>query len=414
VENAKVPPSVDELRTLAIDLIRAQDWPELLALEAALRADSEYWIQFWGAACAIAAWHQRRPDARDMLQECISGGFHQVDDFGSSFDSSFGTEPDWPDLLARIRANLPPPPVELISWPCAKPAYPLRLFRLEPDGEARLAARLPAAGQGAWATAQRLLHWVTSRWRHIGTNHYDSGDANTILDRVERGERFACKEYTIVLTQALNAMQIPARGVGLYRAGYHAGMGGGHAVSEAWMDDLGRWVLLDGQNGATWRDSGGMPLGVLELQQRFLAGHQPEFSGTGHNFDAGDAGQWFSYFHAAGVTGVTWSDRPFAPLLEGSTVISCDRLADGSEDVAPDLAAISTGITDDHGPALAFRASHPYPAGFAVTGPDGERRELELDQGLPLYGPAGDHHLSVAVRTRYADLRPHAVHYVVR
>jgi hypothetical protein len=413
VDEMKAPP-IDELRTLAIDFVRAEGWPELLALEAALRADGECWIPIWGPACAIAAWHQDRPDARDLLQECISGGFYQVENFDSAFDSSFGTEPDWPDVLERIRANFPAPPVELVRWPCAQPAFPLSLFRLDRDAEAMLAARLPAPASSAWVTAQQLLDWVTNRWRHTTAHHDDSNDANAVLDRVERGERFACKEYTIVLTQALNAVAIPARRVSLYRPGYYAGSGGGHAVSEAWVDDLGRWVLLDGQNGATWRDSGGMPLGVLELQQRLRAGDRPEFSGTGHNFDADDAEMWFSFFHAAGATGVAWSDGPYVPLMEGSTVIPCDRLAHGSRDVAPDLAAVSTGIVDDHGPALVFSASHPYAIGFAVTGQDGEHRELELDQPLPLSGSAGDRHLSVATRTRYADLRPHAVQYVVR
>ena len=122
-----------------------------------------------------------------------------------------------------------------------------------------------------------------------------------------------------------------------------------------------------------------------------MAGDRPEFSGTGHNFDAG-AESWFSF----------------------ATVIPCDRLADGFRDVAPDLAAVSTGIVDDHGPALVFHASHPYATGFAVTGQDGERRELERDQPLRLARAAGAHHFSVAARTRYADLRPQALHYVVR
>lgn len=412
MDGMKAPP-VDELRALAVDSIRAEGWPELLALEAALRADSEYWITFWGPACAIAAWHQGRPDARDLLQECVSGGFYQVEIFDGAFDTSFGTEPDWPDVLERIRANFPAPPVELVRWPCAQPAFPLSLFRLDRDGEARLAARLPEADSSAWATAQQLLGWVTSRWRHTSANHANSDDANAVLDRVERGERFACKEFTIVLTQALNAVAIPARRVSLYRPGYYAGIGGGHAVSEAWVDDLGRWVLLDGQNGATWRDPDGTPLGVLELQRRLRAGDRPEFSGTGHNFDA-DAETWFSFFHAAGATGLAWSDGPYVPLVEGSTVLPCDRLTDSFGDVAPDLAAISTGIVDDHGPALVFHASHPYATGFAVTGQDGERRELERDQPLRLAGAAGAHHFSVAARTRYADLRPQALHYVVR
>jgi hypothetical protein len=50
----------------------------------------------------------------------------------------------------------------------------------------------------------------------------------------------ACREYTVVLTQALNTVQIPARRISLFRDGYYAGVGGGHAVTEAWIDDLGK------------------------------------------------------------------------------------------------------------------------------------------------------------------------------
>ena len=49
---------------------------------------------------------------------------------------------------------------------------------------------------------------MTRRWRHSGATHDYSQDANVVLDRVERGERFGCREYSIVLAQALNAVQI--------------------------------------------------------------------------------------------------------------------------------------------------------------------------------------------------------------
>ena len=41
----------------------------------------------------------------------------------------------------------------------------------------------------------------------------------------------------------------PARNLGLFQDNYHVGFGRAHRVSEAWIDDLCRWVVLDGQNG---------------------------------------------------------------------------------------------------------------------------------------------------------------------
>jgi Transglutaminase-like superfamily len=236
-----------------------------------------------------------------------------------------------------------------------------------------------------------------------------------VLDRVERGDRFACLEYTIVLTQALNAVRIPARPISLLRSDYHAGMGTAHAVTEAWIDDLGKWVLLDGQNGAVWRGADGIPLGTLELQHRYLAGDQPEFSGGGRNFCADDAAEWFTYFHAFGVTGtLAWSAGPYVPMLEVSRVIASQRLADSSADVVPDLAAISTGVTDHQGPALVFGTDHPYATGFQLTDADGSTSVLGPGQPLPLTREPGEHRRTVAVQTRYGTLTPQPLVYLVR
>jgi Transglutaminase-like superfamily len=408
-------PLLDELRIKATDNIRAERWPELLALEPSLRADTQYWFEMWGPACAMAAWHEKRRDARELLEECIRGGFHQPEIFGVLFDNSFGTEPGWPELLARIKSNVPLPPVELVHWPCAPPILPLGLGRLDPAGETRLAARLPEPQPGAWATAEALLAWATSRWRHSDAVHDRSLDANVILDRAEQGDRFACREYTVVLTQALNAVQIPARRIALFMTGYHAGIGTGHAVTEAWVDDLGKWVLLDGQNGAVWRDADQVPLNVYELQQRYRAGQQPSFTGTGPNFIPDDAGDWFSYFYAAAVIGhLAWSDSPFTPIMEGSTVLSCDRLVNSDAYVIPDLAAISTGIADHDGPALTFHSDHPYASGFLIMERDGRAISLNLGQPLPLTGTPGERELTVAARTRYGSLAPQRLRYIIR
>ena len=271
-----------------------------------------------------------------------------------------GTEPDWPALRARIKSNAPLPPVTLVRWPCSRPSLPLGLSRLDAAGAARLTARLPRPQPGALATAEMLLGWVTDRWRHSGGSHDAPDDANIVLDRVEQGERFACVEYTVVLTQALNAVQIPARPISLFRLDYHADLGPDHVVTEAWIDDLGKWVVLDGQNGAVWRDADGVPLSVLELQQAYLVGDQPEFSGRGHNFEPDDVAGWFRYFYAAacpaswpghpGRTCRSWRALPSSPA---SCFPSLCRLA-------PDLAEISTGVADHEGPALVFRATSFY------------------------------------------------------
>ena len=408
--------SVGRLRTLATDHMRAERWADLVALEPDLRADGEYWWGVWGPACAIARWHCGRADARDLLEECIAAGLYEPD-FGTGFEESFGTEPGWPELHARIAASVPPPPVELIGWPRARPILPLGLSRLDETGAARLAARLPEPQASALATAEMLLGWVTRRWHHSGSTHDYSQDANVVLDRVEGGERFACREYTVVLTQALNAVQIPARPITMLRRDYHAGISGGHAVTEAWIDDLGKWAVFDGQNGAVWRDADGIPLGVLELQRRYERGDQPEFSGSGPNWDAGGgaaAASWFGYFHTAGVTGtLAWSAGPYAPVRDRTAVIDSVLLADTTADVAPDLAAIRTGVADREGPALVFTTDHPYATGFQVTDAGGGATAIRPPKSFPLAREAGEYRLKVAVMTRYGTLTPKPLHYLV-
>jgi hypothetical protein len=410
--------SVGRLRTLAIDHIRAERWADLTALEPDLRADGQFWSSLWGPSCAIARWHCERADARDLLEECIAAGFYEPD-FGTAFEDSFGTEPDWPALRTRIAASVPPPPVELICWPRAQPIPPLGLARLDETGETRLRARLPEPQASALATAEMLLSWVTRRWRHSGATHDYSQDANVVLDRVERGERFGCREYNIVLAEALNAVQIPARRISLFRRDYHAGAAGAHAVTEAWIDDLGKWALLDGQNGAVWRDADGIPLSALELHRRYERGDRsqlPEFSGSGPNFDAGnDPVAWFGYFHAVGVTdALAWSAGPYVPIMERTTVVESQQLADTTADVAPDLAAIRMGVADRDGPALVFTSDHPYATGFQVTDAGRGATIVPPGQPFPLAREPGEYHATVAVMTRYGALTPHPLHYRVR
>ena len=418
--------TMDELRNVATDHARASRWAELAALEPELRADAEYWIGLWGPLCAIAQWHEGRDDARGLLEECISAGFHDVEALRKELDESFGTVADWPELRARMEANIPPPPVELTRWPCARPILPLELMRLDQAGEEKLRARLPAPSPRALTTAEELLAWVAGRWRHSTMGHVGTNDANLVLDRVEAGDRFACVEYTIVLTQALNAVQIPARALSVLRPGYHASRGTGHAVTEAWIDDLGAWVLLDGQNGATWRDSDDRPLSALDLQRRHRAGDRPQsgqspsgqlrYVGSGRNFNADEADTWFSYFDTVAVgRGHAWSARPYVPIMEINGVLRSSRLTDNDADVAPDLSAISTSVTDQDGPALVFHADHPYATGFMVTDTvTNAATALGAAQPFPLAGEPGDRRLTVAVTTPYGTLSPRHLDYVIR
>lgn len=396
---------LDALRQEAIDHLRASRWAELLALETDLATDVDYWATAWGLSCAVAAYHLGRDDAVDRLEALIDVGFHDIAMHDELFADTFATLPDWPGLRARIVANRPPPPIELVDWPTATPHHPLGLDRLPPDEEGRLAARLPAATSTALGSALALLDWVTHRWRHTGANHVDSRSAHEVLDRVADGERFACREYTILLTQGLNAIGIPARVLAVYRDGYHAGMGTGHAVTEAWIDDLGRWIVLDGQNGSTWRDADGEPLGVAALQAMHAAGLVARLDGSGPNVRPGSDAEWMSYFASCSTGGMSWRPGGYVPVSEAARVVASSPLLRSATPPSPDLAEIATHVVEvDGGAAVRFTTTHPYAAGFTISADAGTPAEVGLESTLDLRRPAGLHRWRVATRTAYGSL----------
>jgi hypothetical protein len=188
------------------------------------------------------------------------------------------------------------------------------------------------------------------------------------LRRVDAGQRFACVEYSLVLAQALNALGIPARKLSLRQQNYHVGLGRGHVVSEAWIDDLCRWVVLDGQNGMYWTGDDGKPLGAPELQR-------------------------------AAQSGV---------VFQRDRLVLSNRLEHQPDVLYPDLSQIGVQTTlDDGRPALRLSAAHPYGRGFVV---DGERLPADV---LPLDLQPGDHELTLAVLTSYGALPGKRLRYHV-
>lgn len=253
----------------------------------------------------------------------------------------------------------------------------------------------------AWDTAVQLLEWTTTRWEH-SNNHVDDGDAVDVLDGVAYGRRFACVECSIVLSQALNAVGIPARRMSLRGRDSHVGFGRSHVVTEAWIDDLGKWVVLDGQNGAWW-GTASEPLGYAELHDRFAGGLQrPAMVTTARNLPSQDQDVWFSYFDSAISSGMAWN-RPYVATLQGQSA-PVRLLAAPSANVHPDLSQLATAIADlPDGPGVAFTPAHPYASGVRVGG-----RDVAVDQAVPLAELMADVTvIDVAAVTAYGALSAH-------
>lgn len=212
-------PELDALRAKAQDLANAKDWPGLLALRSRLEQDHVFWADLWGPTCALAARLTGEPDATDLLAGLVAAGFSQPEIFGGELDAAFADDPRWPEISAAMRSRAAPLPIALTEWPVLTPAAPLGLFELASRAE-ELRSQLPQPLASAWETAQAMLAWVTSRWRHANA-HMEIDDAVECLRRVDAGQRFACVEYSLVLCQALNALRIPSRRVSLSQPGYH-------------------------------------------------------------------------------------------------------------------------------------------------------------------------------------------------
>jgi hypothetical protein len=403
---ADVPRELAELRLRAEQCLREDRYQELLELVPLLRSDVEWWTHLWAPGAALAAHHHGSSLAWQLIEEAVSGGFSQPELFDGELEKVFGAEAGWPSLERRMLGNVPLPQLELTDWPEAEPMLPLELYTIAPDRLDGLLERLPVPSGSAWATAVQLLEWVHKSWRHAN-DHVDDPDALTVLERVDAGERFACVEYSIVLSQALNAVRIPARRVDLRQSAHHAGVGRGHVVSEAWIDDLDRWVVLDGQNGSYWVDDSGTPLGVRELQALDTA---PRFVGPG-SVTPGQATAWFTYFASATTTGVTWTGETFAPVFQGSRVIETPRLVRDGGPAYPRLSAMATGLGGTvERPVVRFQHFHPYGVGIRLHVDSGTVDAAEWAMDLT----PGVHELAVAVVTPYGETAPQRFAYLVR
>lgn len=394
-------PHLANARLRAEACLRDGDHEGLLGLRAELRADNEIWPHLWAPGCAIAAARLGRGDARALLDEAIAAGFCQPELFGNDLAECFSSEPDWHELQAAIAANVAHPALELLAWPDPPPHAPIELERIAADREGQLRDLLPAPQPSAWETAMALLTWVTTRWEHANY-HVDRTDALHVLERVAAGERFACVEYSIVLTQALNAVGIPARRVFLYCRDHHVGLGRSHVVSEAWIDDVRRWVILDGQNGAYWAAADGEPLGVPALRQAPRNGEPlPRMVGLVTSYADATADAWRKYFTCGWTTGIAWGDgQTLVPIVQQRRLMKPERVVRDVSIAYPNLHDVAIGLTGTAAaPALRFTTTHPYARGFRILECD---KEYDLTNAAwPLSTEPGEHTVDIQIVTSF-------------
>lgn len=130
----------------------------------------------------------------------------------------------------------------------------------------------------------RLRDWVKSRWDHQQPIILPPWDALYILERVDKGlEAFYCVHYSITFMQCCLSLGIPARLVNLHRGIGPADLDrrqavftpadppiDEHVVNEVWLDDQGRWAMMDVDFDIHY-ERDGQPLNALEIHRAVLA-----------------------------------------------------------------------------------------------------------------------------------------------
>ena len=111
-----------------------------------------------------------------------------------------------------------------------------------------------------------ILNWTRSQWEHRGDVSPKKNDAISILDEVKEGGRFPCFAYGIVLASQLKVSGFKSRVIYLKTKDIATSMqGGGHVATEVFIDELQKWVFVDGQfNAMPFLNN--VPLNAVELQ----------------------------------------------------------------------------------------------------------------------------------------------------
>lgn len=118
--------------------------------------------------------------------------------------------------------------------------------------------------------ALKVMNWVHKQWSHNGSNEPSSPDALTILKEAKEGKKFRCVEYGITTAACLNALGLKSRRLGLKMESVETvPYGAGHVCLEVYLNDLKKWVFLDGQWDAM-PVLNGVPLNAVEFQRAIV------------------------------------------------------------------------------------------------------------------------------------------------
>ncbi len=97
-----------------------------------------------------------------------------------------------------------------------------------------------------------ITKWVSGLWKHVGDNVPEQNDPLYILNQVVNHEQqYRCVEYGTVICGCLQALGLDSRILNLKMKTVETEeYGAGHVGCEVYLDDIQKWVFIDGQWGA--------------------------------------------------------------------------------------------------------------------------------------------------------------------
>lgn len=163
-----------------------------------------------------------------------------------------------------------------------------------------------------------LTDWVHSRWEHDGLNEPKKHDAIAILEEAEQGEKFRCVEYSTVLTATLSSIGVPSRSLGLMMKTVETRKSGaGHAVVEAYIQSLKKWIIVDCQENllVTVAEE---PLNAVELCKELNTNGVKRIVLSNKKAEKGEYLRWikrYLYYFSAMMDNRYGIDTPVLPIL---------------------------------------------------------------------------------------------------
>lgn len=233
-----------------------------VSLPASILVPGENVFEFWTDSRAMNAWSLGLENGHAAPRSFLST------DSGATWrNETMGyLHVSRGEYIVRVRVsegNDPPPPDMVWEDPSSPRLRHLRT--LIPPEVVDAATTLERV--------RRLTTWVTTSWEYKNTSNgipYSPWDPETILAWGKAGlghnalpPVVMCVHYGVTLASCCLALGIPAR-----CAAFTGAINGfnGHFTAEVWLEDIGKWVMVDPTIDAMLFRNG-VPLSVSEIQQ---------------------------------------------------------------------------------------------------------------------------------------------------